>query len=310
MTINGRDPYVPSGPGTGTENTQATYARTYVWMRAIVGVLGIALPIVYVLGELVFLRGTFRVQDSISAYYHTSVRDVFVAGMCVIGFLLITYMIGQPRTSDFWLSLVAGVAVVGLVLVPTERPGLEPDDLRCGPRVDIAGCSPVQNLVGETPAAWLHFGFAAVFIAALARVAFLFAKRVRRDRPGMARIQVGCAVLIVVAIGWIAVGDPVELPIATFTPLYVGEVVAIWAFGVSWLLTIRGLRDGLAMATPRPGSAGVAAVNATRGLRDRRLRGRGGAGREHAYASARCCRWVVRSLPSTARTPTRRTPPA
>ena len=51
-------------------------------------------------------------------------QDVFVSGLCVIGFLLATYMAGEFRTWDFWASLIAGLAVLGVVFFPTSRPGL------------------------------------------------------------------------------------------------------------------------------------------------------------------------------------------
>ena len=34
-----------------------------------------------------------------------SMRDLFGAGLCVIGFFLATYLSGEPKTADFRLSL-------------------------------------------------------------------------------------------------------------------------------------------------------------------------------------------------------------
>ena len=48
-----------------------------------------------------------------SGYYHTSMQDIFVGGLCVIGFLLATDMAGEFYTVNFWASLIAGVAVLG-----------------------------------------------------------------------------------------------------------------------------------------------------------------------------------------------------
>jgi len=52
-----------------------------LWTRAIIGIIGIALPIVLIFGEAVFLRGGVHVRGSLSAYYHTSMRDIFVASL-------------------------------------------------------------------------------------------------------------------------------------------------------------------------------------------------------------------------------------
>jgi hypothetical protein len=51
-------------------------------------------------------------------------QDIFVGGLYIIGFLLATYMAGEFDTMDFWASLIAGVAVLGVVYFPTTRAGL------------------------------------------------------------------------------------------------------------------------------------------------------------------------------------------
>ena len=37
-----------------------------------------------------------HVRGSLSAYYHSSMQDIFVGSLCVTGLLLITYMAGMP----------------------------------------------------------------------------------------------------------------------------------------------------------------------------------------------------------------------
>src|SRR6476646_1364470 len=102
------------------------FARSYLAIRTAVGLIGIALPLMFIVGEACFLDGHVHVRGSLSAYYHTSMRDCFVGALCVIGVLLITYMSGQTRRTDFWLSLLAGVGVLGVAFLPTERPDLAP----------------------------------------------------------------------------------------------------------------------------------------------------------------------------------------
>ena len=107
------------------------YAVSYLVTRAIIGILGVLLPVAFIIGEA-YLSGSVKVRGSLSAYYHTSMRDVFVAGLCVIGFFLITYLSGETKTRDFRLSLLAGVAVLFVVFFPTKRPDLAPDAPLCG----------------------------------------------------------------------------------------------------------------------------------------------------------------------------------
>jgi hypothetical protein len=178
-------------------------------------------------------------------------RDLFVAGLCITGFLLATYLAGR-RTLDFWLSLVAGVTVVGVVFFPTSRPSLADEARRCGTSPEPAGCSAVQQWLGEGLTAGIHFGCALVFIVSLAWIAFRFAKQEQSDNHRTkARVQWFCGFAIIGAIGWVAVGGLLDLTVWELTPLYVGEVAAVWAFGVSWLLTSRDLERGLLQAAER-----------------------------------------------------------
>lgn len=222
----------------------ALYVRSYLNIRSVVGFVGILLPLVFIVGETFYLRGGVHVRGSISAYYHTSMHDFFVAGLCVIGFLLATYMSAQTRTWDFWLSLVAGIAVLMVVFFPTNRPGLTPGAPRCGTTPVPNGCSWIQQTLGENTTAVVHFTSATIFILCLAAIAFLFAYREKRyeNDTRMALVQRICGWAIIVAIAWVALGFVFKLQIWELTPLYVGEVVSVWAFGISWLLKGRDLR--------------------------------------------------------------------
>jgi hypothetical protein len=218
------------------------YARSYLLTRTVVGVIGILLPVVFIVGEAFFLGAGVHVRGSISAYYHTSMRDIFVGGLCVVGILLVTYMAGQTRRPDWWLSLVAGIAVLGVVFFPTGRPHLVEGVPLCGTTPEPAGCSPVQQQLGETLTATVHFACAAVFILSLAAICFYFAYRERRaGNVGVAKFQQVCGWIILTAVAWVAVGGLMHWDFGELTPLYVGEVASIWAFGASWLMGSRDL---------------------------------------------------------------------
>lgn len=234
-------------------NPAALYVSSYLITRTVVGFLGILLPIAFIVGEAFYLRGDVHVRGSISAYYHTAMRDLFVAGLCVIGFLLMTYMSAQTKTWDFWLSLVAGAAVVGVAFFPTLRPGLAPDAPLCGTQPVPPGCAPMQQALGETTTAAIHYTCAAIFILSLAAIAFLFAYREKKfeNDTKMALVQRICGWAIIAAILWVVLGFVVDLTIWELKPLYVGEVVSVWAFGISWLLKGRDLRGLLGLRTVR-----------------------------------------------------------
>jgi hypothetical protein len=248
-----------SSPDDLTDHTNRAvlYRLSNLVTRGIVGILGILLPLVFILGEALYLRGGVHVRGSLSAYYHTSMRDIFVAGLCVTGFFLATYLSGETKTADFRLSLVAGVAVLGVVFFPTMRPNLLPDAPTCGTTPIPEGCSPIQQQLGERLVAGIHFTFAAVFILSLAWLCFVFADPKREDAR-MARILRSCGWIILGAVSWVIVGGLLDVTIWELTPLYLGEVISVWAFGAAWLLKARDLKKALGsppaspMASRRP----------------------------------------------------------
>jgi hypothetical protein len=230
-------------------NRDAAYTRSYRVSRLVVGFLGILLPIIFIIGEALFLRGGVHVRGSLSEYYHTSMQDIFVGGLCVIGFLLATYMAGEARTWDFWASLIAGVAVLGVVFFPTTRSGLPAGAPLCGSVPGPAGCSAVEQTLGEHQTAVIHAVFAIAFIFFLAVMSFLFAasevlpKQDRLPVPGRPKprlfqnpalfwIHSACAMVILAAGAWAFAGAGIW----QLTPLYIGEVASVWAFAISWIV--------------------------------------------------------------------------
>jgi hypothetical protein len=165
-------------------------------------------------------------------------QDIFVGRLCITGLLLITYMAGMPRTWDFWLSLIAGLAVLVVVFFPTWRPGIPQGAPRCGSTPVPSGCSPIEQALGEAPTALVHSIAAAVFILSLAAISFLFGHREKKYNGSIRwqRFHICCGAMILAAVAWVLIGGALKVNIWKLTPLYVGEVVSVWAFGASWLL--------------------------------------------------------------------------
>lgn len=237
-----------------TDDPSVRYTRSYLLIRTVVGLLGVALPVAFVIGEAFIARGV-HFRGSISAYYHSPMRDLFVGGLCVIGFLLIMYLSGGQGRDRRWdrpLSTVAGIFLLLVVFFPTGRPGVKDGAPLCGDTPDpLPQCSALQHELGETPVAAVHFIAAGVFILTLAVICFYWAGRdvtkrekkatvsgdtVSREalwRSGRARIHGICGVLIVLGVVWVAL----RIDVWQLTPLYVGEIVSVWSFGVAWLFS-------------------------------------------------------------------------
>ena len=80
------------------ENPVLSYKR----MRQAIGVAGMALPLGCYLAGLLF--SGLGLQNSISAYYYTNVRDVFVGILVCVGLFLLAYK-GHERIDNLATSI-------------------------------------------------------------------------------------------------------------------------------------------------------------------------------------------------------------
>lgn len=202
------------------------YVRSYLILRLGVGALGIALPFILVLGDLPLSSDKPIPRDSLSAYYFSGVRDYFVGVLVIVAIFLITYKVVE-KNLDNLLTLVAGFGALAVALFPTGTSGK---------------LTPLQEALGEKLVQTVHFVGATVFIGSLGVICYFFGVREgkREVRPNARhtpqfwrRFHWTCAGVIAAAIAFLPFGRWVlDLRIT----LLVSEVVAVVAFGVSWLM--------------------------------------------------------------------------
>jgi hypothetical protein len=87
---------------------------SYMTLRKLIGILGVLLPFICILGG--FLFAGLPVQESISAYYHTNMRDFFVGLISGVSLFLITYQ-GHEIIDNIVTSL-SGLAGLGIAVFP------------------------------------------------------------------------------------------------------------------------------------------------------------------------------------------------
>lgn len=87
---------------------------SYLTLRKSIGILGIVLPFVCIIGGLLF--GNQHIENSISAYYMTNMRDIMVAVLVAAGTFLISYK-GYDQTDDI-LSTIAGISAICVAFFP------------------------------------------------------------------------------------------------------------------------------------------------------------------------------------------------
>ncbi len=89
---------------------------SYLTLRKMIGWAGLLMPLA-VRGGGLLVEG-IQTTDSLSAYYYTSMRDIFVSTTVLTGALLACYR--TPYLLDNIVATLAGVAAMGAALFPMD----------------------------------------------------------------------------------------------------------------------------------------------------------------------------------------------
>ncbi len=93
-----------------------TLVLSFLGIRRAIGLLGFSLPLI--LGPIGYWVFGVPIQDNMSSYYHTVLRDVFVGVMCSIGVFLFCYR-GHDRWES-WNGNVGCAAAIGIAIFPLD----------------------------------------------------------------------------------------------------------------------------------------------------------------------------------------------
>ena len=212
-------------------NGDASMVHSYRFLRKAIGIIGIALPWVLMLGKWAIWGG--GLLASISGYYYSDLRGVFVGSLCAVGVFLLSYR-GYTGTGD-WVSTFAGIAAIVVALFPTTPPGKYngTDKLLAGVHATAAAC----------------------FFLALAVFCLLLFPRRPETPPGnpqqpegawRGKLYIVCGSVILLALALIVIAGLVgDNRLGSVNPVLWLETIAIFAFGVAWF--VRG-------TTERPGT--------------------------------------------------------
>ena len=199
---------------------------SYMKLRALIGILGMALPVLCFIWCCLFNNG--MVADSISIHYYTNFRDIFVGILISVSVFLITYR--GYTVLDNGITNIIGLFGLGIALFPCGN------DLVHGPvgifLLDIA----VSNVI--------HLVSASTFFTLLAvNSLFLFTKSNTPVQKGSKKwfrnlIYRLCGVMILVSLVAII---PAMLFADTGYPgsdhgILILETIMLFSFGISWLV--------------------------------------------------------------------------
>jgi hypothetical protein len=198
---------------------QEDLVLSYLDLRKAVGIIGVGLPFVLAFGK--FLLQGPGIQESISGYYYTDMRNVFVGSLCAIGVFLMSTR-GYDRQDEI-AGILAFVFAIGVAFFPTT------------PYVDATSRA---KIIGD-----VHLSFAALLFLTLAYFSLkLFTKTGPDNDPTPQKLQrnivyrvSGYTILASIFLIVVVKLTPLGTHLERLTPVFWLESLAIVAFGVSWL---------------------------------------------------------------------------
>lgn len=190
---------------------------SYLSLRKAIGFIGLLLPVVLALGNVLF--GSAGLETSISLYYYTDMGKVFVGSLCAIGTFLGSYR-GFDRR-DRIAGKLGGLFAVAVALFPTNP----------------------KEIPTATWASITHFTAATLLFLTLAYFSLVLFRKTDPTKPPTPqklkrnRVYTACGYLILAAIAGVGISFMVrESPFFDlYKPVFWFESLAVVSFGVSWL---------------------------------------------------------------------------
>lgn len=195
------------------ESTKERLLVSHLMLRRILGVLGIALPVILAVWGFALSGWALELQDSLSDYYSLRTRDAFVGILFVIAWFLFVYR-GYERKDDI-AGYFACVFALGVAFFPNS---------------------------GEDWEQIVHFSSAAGLFLVLSFFSlFLFTKSrgQRTPRKRMRdRVYIICGVVMLACMALIGFYKLFlqDTFISDYKPVFWLESLMIWAFGISWFV--------------------------------------------------------------------------
>jgi hypothetical protein len=222
-------------PAPPQESSQRPLVMSYLTQRLLIGVLAVLLPVVVVIAN--WLLG-YGFQQSVSGYYYTPMRNVFVGTLCAIGVFLLSY--DGYDLPDRLITDLAGLCAICVSFFPTTP----------------SAATAHQVVIGD-----IHLGFAVTAFVALAVMSLRFAKREPTPAglpfwprvayafgftgPGdsstprweLAAYRIsGFVILVCVVLAYLLSSIQYSLLVL--------EWVLLWSFGVSWFVKGKKILSG------------------------------------------------------------------
>ena len=208
--------------------------QSYYRVRQTLGYLGFCFPFLLI---FMGLLSNAQLEPSVSDFFHTLTRDVYVGILFAISIFLMVYD-GYEREpgewfSDNWITTVAGVAGLGVALFPNESP-------------DGSVATLTQQALGVGISPIIHYSSCLVFFYCMGHICmFKFSKTTTTWRR---RVYLTSGWIITFSGTFVGLtsylkhtGSP-ELRgfIVDQNVVFWIEAIGVWAFSFSWLVKGKG----------------------------------------------------------------------
>jgi hypothetical protein len=192
-------------------------ALSYRNMRAIIGYVGLTLPVVLLISGAV----DGHIEGSISAYYYTDLGDVFTGALCVVGIFLVAYRL-RSWALDNIATTLAGIAAFG---------------------VAFFHCAPQHATLSQLRLADVHLTCAAVLFVLLGAISlFIFPTTdVDSDEKWRANCYMGLGALVWLSVALMPILNAFASSFFSDDHIFFSlEAVCVMAFAASFILKGHG----------------------------------------------------------------------
>ena len=211
-----------------SKQSESQMLISYMLLRKLIGALGVALPFALVIGGIIYGKCEF-IENSISDYYHTEMRNVLVGTLCAVALFMFAYR-GHDRRDSIAGNL-ACVFALGVAFFPTS--------------VDTVSECATNCIFYEPWISYVHFASALFFFCVLIYFClFLFVEPRKREyelsqekkkRNMVFRISGYIMIFCILCIAVYFIFFDEDPEIKQLDVVFWFEAIALLAFGISWL---------------------------------------------------------------------------
>ena len=181
------------------------------------------------------------IRGSLSEYYYTPVRDVYVGVLCALALFLWSYRGYHPFNpelrADRVVAKVASASAALVALAPLK------------PR-QIGECTLIQCVLGNEITDWVHNIAAVFFLSALATFCLILFPMTAIPRPDLGRRLVvygvcgaTISISLLLMVLWKFLPDDVYFALGRYKPIIILESLALFGFAIAWLQRSRAVEQ-------------------------------------------------------------------